>query len=545
LSVEEQFYVIYPTLFLVLTTSRLRLSMRGRLATGLALVIVASYWFSIVQTASHPTAAYFSPFTRAWELALGALVAVGTSWLKRMPARVAAVLTWVGLAAILGTTFIFNNQSAYPGSLVAIPVVGAAMIIAGGVAVPRYGVESLLGLPPFRWLGKLSYSLYLWHWPILIIAAERLGKSTLSVGENLLLVLLALALSAATYTFVENPIRHSRLPSKQSVGFGVGLVATTVVALSVLTATETAGVAGYRVIPAANGRIILKQVAAASRITALPASIEPSLSEAGKDYAGPGGGLRYGCASTPRVWAMNRNPCTLGDVTGLHLMVVYGDSHILMWLPALDDIAISNHWRLVVLAKYFCPAGIVTPANFPGFGPIGRPDEHCNTWHTWAVQEINKLRPNMLIVSQDDTYGKPGSGSFSFRQWEEGLTKLYDTIAAPSIKRVMLGNIPLLPQSGPTCLAEHPRAIQACSASLQASLPPLDQAERAAAASSNALYVDPTPWFCSTRCTAVIGDYDVYLNQHHVTATYATYLQNALSNALGFRQVHESVTASP
>jgi peptidoglycan/LPS O-acetylase OafA/YrhL len=158
LSVEEQFYVIYPTLFLVLTKSRLRLSMRGRLATGLAFVIVASYWFSIVQTASHPTAAYFSPFTRAWELALGALVAVGTSWLKQIPSTVAAGLTWVGLAAVLVAAFIFDDRSAYPGSLAALPVLGAAMIIAGGVAVPRYGAESLLGLPPFRWLGKLSYS---------------------------------------------------------------------------------------------------------------------------------------------------------------------------------------------------------------------------------------------------------------------------------------------------------------------------------------------------------------------------------------------------
>src|SRR5664280_2657515 len=163
LSVEEQFYVVYPTLFLLVARVRGRFSLRTRMSVALGVVIVASYWLSVTQTASHPASAYFSPFTRAWELALGALVAVSTTWLKHLPAQVAALLTWAGLAAIVYSAFVFNAQTAYPGSLVAVPVVGAGLIIAGGVAVPRAGAESLLGLGPFRWLGKLSYSLYLWH----------------------------------------------------------------------------------------------------------------------------------------------------------------------------------------------------------------------------------------------------------------------------------------------------------------------------------------------------------------------------------------------
>jgi peptidoglycan/LPS O-acetylase OafA/YrhL len=274
LSVEEQFYVVYPTLFLLVARAKGRLSLRARMAISLGVVIVGSYGLSIVQTTSHPATAYFSPFTRAWELALGALVAVSTAWLKQIPGQIGAVLTWAGLAAIGYSALAFNAQTAYPGSLVAVPVVGAALIIAGGVAIPRFGAETLLGLLPFRWLGKLSYSLYLWHWPILIIAAEHLGKTSLPVGDNLLLVLLALAISVITYRVIENPIRHWRLPSRQSVGAGVGLVLATVVLLSVIISARTAAPAKYRVIPAANSQVVLNQVAAATRITTVSKSIE-------------------------------------------------------------------------------------------------------------------------------------------------------------------------------------------------------------------------------------------------------------------------------
>ncbi len=154
LSVEEQFYVVYPTLFLVIAKMRGRWSFEARMAFSLCGVIVASYWLSVTQTVSQPIAAYFSPLTRAWELALGALVAVASTWLRRIPAKGAALLTWTGLAAILVAAFDFGAQTTYPGSLVAVPVVGAALVIAGGLAVPRAGAEWLLGQAPVRMAGS-------------------------------------------------------------------------------------------------------------------------------------------------------------------------------------------------------------------------------------------------------------------------------------------------------------------------------------------------------------------------------------------------------
>ena len=180
------------------------------------------------------------PFTRAWELALGALVAVATPWLLRAPRVLNGVLTWLGVGAIAFSAVAFGADTAYPGSLVAIPVLGAALVIAGGMAAPKWAAESVLGLRPFRWVGRISYSLYLWHWPILIIAADQAGKTSLPFRDNVFWLLFALALSVGTYTLVENPIRHARVLSRglAPIALGAVLIAATLAVSTVALSTE-------------------------------------------------------------------------------------------------------------------------------------------------------------------------------------------------------------------------------------------------------------------------------------------------------------------
>ena len=528
LSVEEQFYFVYPTLFLLIARLKGRLSQQTKMVIVLVLVIVVSYWFSVTQTAAQPTAAYFSPFTRAWELALGALVAVGTPWLKNMPALGAAALTWVGLAAIAVAAFAFTAQTPYPGSLVAFPVFGAALVIAGGVAAPWLGAERLLGLGPFQWFGKRSYSLYLWHWPILIIAVEHAGKSSLPLADNLLLILLAVVISMASYRLVENPIRHWKLPSSTTVAAGIITVVATVLILSLVIRLESTQGApsGQRAAP--NVHAVLREVDAARSITKVPDTLSPGLAQAATDYGGRD--ENYSCEAGETQ--TTEKLCYLGDVRARRLLIVYGDSHAVMWLPAFISIAKSAHMKLLVLGKPYCPAANVVVASPPGLGAPGSPYVACEGWHRWAVRVINRLSPSMLIVSQDSTYSAPGPTGFTSLQWQNGLTNLFNEISGSHTERVFLGNIPILSQSGPTCLSVHLDDAQACSRPTTLSYRHLDQAEYSVTSSLGIRYIDPTPWFCSKVCTAIVGSYCVYMDTFHVSAVYAAYLHKALAQAI-------------
>ncbi len=234
LSVEEQFYLLYPTLFILAALSWKRVGIRPKLTILLVFSVMASFAWSIHQTSANSVAAFFSPFTRAWELALGALVAVASLQLAKLPRTLAAVMTWAGLGGILVAAFTYSSATPYPGAAVALPVISTALIVAGGMARPMAGAEVLLRVPPFQWMGKLSYSLYLWHWPILIIAAQHVGHS-LSVEDNLLLVFVALGLSVGSYFLVENPIRHWKFLTRSS-GRSVSLGAL-LIALSLALAT--------------------------------------------------------------------------------------------------------------------------------------------------------------------------------------------------------------------------------------------------------------------------------------------------------------------
>jgi peptidoglycan/LPS O-acetylase OafA/YrhL len=164
-----------------------------------------------MQTRSNATWAYFSPLTRAWELALGALVAVlATAAARVRPSWLIELLSLCGIAGIMVSALVLNSSTHYPGSAVALPVISTALLIAAGCANPRTLVGRALAIRPMQWIGARSYSLYLWHWPFLIIAAEYLGHD-LSAAQSTGLLLLALAATAITYRLIENPVRHARV----------------------------------------------------------------------------------------------------------------------------------------------------------------------------------------------------------------------------------------------------------------------------------------------------------------------------------------------
>jgi peptidoglycan/LPS O-acetylase OafA/YrhL len=212
LAVEEQFYLVYPAVIVAFLAVPGRWSVRIRLAVGIAAIAFLSFADSLASSHVGELGAYYLPFGRAWELGVGALLAIGTGAAEKINRTTAAVITWAGLAVILVAAWTISLQrAAYPGWIAAVPVLGTAMVIAGGSPVPPRGAEALLRLAPFRKVGQWSYSWYLWHWPFLVIAADAAHTVVLrsSIAKNLLVVGLALVVSAASYHFIENPIRRS------------------------------------------------------------------------------------------------------------------------------------------------------------------------------------------------------------------------------------------------------------------------------------------------------------------------------------------------
>ncbi|MDY7090150.1 MAG: acyltransferase [Actinomycetota bacterium] len=195
LAVEEQFYVVWPAAIVLLIWLGFRWAIGYWLAAGVA----ASLAFSIWQTG---TWSYFSPLTRAWELGAGCLLALVATRLDRIPRRLATALAGIGLSLIVIAALTFDETTPFPGYAATLPVVATVLVLAGRG-------DSVLGRPPLVWLGRLSYSFYLWHWPVLVIAEQAYGE-TLPATTRALLVLGSLGLAVVTYFAVEDPFRRSR-----------------------------------------------------------------------------------------------------------------------------------------------------------------------------------------------------------------------------------------------------------------------------------------------------------------------------------------------
>lgn len=549
LAVEEQFYLVWPLVFLAVTSVAPRVNLKRKLAPVLLLVIVASFAWSAVQTNTNVTWAFFSPLTRAWELAVGALLAVSLAQIHQIPRAFAAWLSWSGLAAIGASALLLDGGTLFPGYAAALPVFGTAMVVAGGSIAPRAGAERLLGFLPFQVLGKWSYALYLWHWPILIIAEQRAGHE-LALLENLGLVGCALALAALTHYIVENPVRYAsplvrnRWASLSAgaclvvAGFGLcqwqlqnGVPETRIVPAHEIDVMQLPDSTAADVDPVAE---VLALVSASPAISSLPDDVMPDLQRAVMDFAwlppwGRGCLVDWDVVASP--------PCVFGDPNGSRTVAVLGDSHAAMWMGSLDEIGRRQHWKVIILTKTGCPAitlDLFRPVVF-GRNTVTAAYGHCATWLTSAIARINQVAPDAVILAScngcDSVVDSRGE-LISRSAWTAGLQETLRRVSPPNTVKVVLGDIPRW-YGSLDCLALKPNEIQDCSkptATVAGATYNAD--ERAAADAERASFVDVAPWFCTAVCSPVVGNMVVYSNDSHLTATYALSLVGALESVL-------------
>ncbi len=540
LAVEEQFYVVWPLLIMLAALTFRHIALRLRLGVVLTALIIGSLAWSVYQTADNGTAAYFSPFTRTCELAAGALLAVLVPQLLGRSRRIGVALSWTGLAGIVAIALWYTPETMFPGLAVVLPVGASVALVAGGTIAPGGGAELLLKQLPFQWLGKLSYSLYLWHWPLLVIPAQHAGRE-LSVLENLGICVVAIGISAATYFLVENPVRSWRALTSRapqiSIGFGV-----TMVALSLSTTTLMAAMnpvphedvieiaeADASELPTPN--VVIQEVEAATLLSDWPEQ-PPRL--ANPAYSDECNVTRADTTSAA---------CVHGDPNATRTIVVYGDSHGAMWIPAFDEIGRRGGWQVVQLTKPGCQV-----PDYPSYSnTLGREYTECAEFREFAVDKIAEIQPDVVVVTsarKGALLAKDGKSTTDGLEeaWASGLGSVLDRIAPNTDRMIVLGDMAYPAQGGIDCLTAHESDVMACSTPVSdAVYADHNTMEQQVAEDHGAEYVNTIPWFCTDdTCPAVIGGLTTRRDAHHVAENYAHWLSVALGEETGLLSSEEA-----
>ncbi|MFD6062319.1 peptidoglycan/LPS O-acetylase OafA/YrhL [Rhodococcus wratislaviensis] len=547
LGVEEQFYLLWPALiigvaWLVRRRAR-RLDADNPPSTTpylivLAVVAAVSFAVSLDWTRTLPPWAFFSLPTRAWELAAGGLVALSVRHWQRLPSVVAAAAGWAGFGLIVVACFRLGETTPYPGTAALVPVVGTVLVIGAGCAAPRLGVGRSLSLPPMRAVGRVSYSWYLWHWPVLLLAPIVLGRS-LDLTDRLAMVMVSAGLAGLTLVLVENPVRFAaplRRSASRSLVLGGAVTAIAVCAALVLliarpvpvghgaaatalTVSAPAESAPPTVDPRdAAVHDMTAQVQAAvgesAGLQAVPSNLSPPLADAPADKPEV---FVNGCV---RSWLeVGQDECASGDVASPTTVALVGDSHAAMWAPAFESAAEQNHWRLETMGKVTCPL-LDLPLTSPY---LGREYTECEEWRGEVVDRLRAERPRLVVLSMSRRYGADFGFTVYGQAWLDSLTRLVTELRATGSAVLVLGPIPDPQSTVPTCLSAHLDDATACSPPRPVAVNDAGvAAEAAATAAGGGRYADLTSLFCTTeRCPVIVGNDLVYRDDNHLTLEHA------------------------
>lgn len=557
LGVEEQFYltwapIILGTAWLIRLVGRRSrteaTSSRRPYLVVLALIAAASFALCLVASYWAPFVGFFSLPTRAWQLAIGGVVALTATQWHRLPPRIAAVVGLAGLALILLACNQLNESTVYPGTAALLPTLGAALVIGAGCATPTRGCGRMLALAPMLAIGRISYSWYLWHWPVLIFAPLLVGHP-LGLAGRLAAVLFSAVLAVLTLRFVENPLRFAapiRNSAWRSLGLGAASTAVAVaacVALLVvvpapvgrgtpttpltLTATPVPAGSGVDAYNAAVQEVFAQAqaaVAASADLRAVPSNLQPPLADAAaelnKVYAN-------GCLLS--AWQIQQPDCASGDTGSSTTVTVVGDSNAAMWQPAFREVVDQRHWRLQMFNKAGCPLLELPTLS----AQLKREYTECERWRGEVAAKLKAEPPRLIVLTMWRQYGRDGykTGFSAYDPaWLASLTRMVRQLRGTGAEVLVLGPAPDPQSVVPVCLSGHLDDAVACAPpkSLAVNQSGI-AAETAATEAGGGHYADVTDLFCtSDRCPVIVGNTLVFLDMTHLTVEYSRQLAPAI-----------------
>jgi peptidoglycan/LPS O-acetylase OafA/YrhL len=563
LALEEQFYVVWPVLLLLVSRAKNRMRAISVTVGGLFVVsFVACLWY----TKHSPVWAFYLLPTRAWELLAGAALAVVGTRTLRFPADMRASLGWCGVLGLIVSVLSISDHTVFPGWAALLPVASTVLIVGAGGEATRQGPVLLLRWRPLQWVGQRSYAIYLWHWPVYILAEAKWGP--LSATQRAGAMTLSIGLAALSYTFVETPVRHARwltAQARRSLAVGAALVGAGA-AVSVLTfsaslqlsgggavaapsltdpptsapastsaspssdaagatdsspSTEapassapptTSGARTLAELVSKNSAIVEQSIAA----SAVPSNLTPGLNDARVDLPSI---YHDGCLLDPGI--IHAKTCIYGNPTGTIKVALVGDSHAAQWFPALDAAAKSEGWQLLVLVKKGCSA-----ADFKTFDEASRPRTDCAPWKQDVVSRLTDYRPDIVFASSFRYRLAfrplvPSSEGF----WKTSVSTGMRLFRPLTKHLVWLSDTPHPVGVAISCLSGHVRNASACLLDrADADRAPMVRAEQAAAAENDAVFVHTDDWFCNpTKCVVMMGNVMTYRDDNHITATMSNY----------------------
>jgi peptidoglycan/LPS O-acetylase OafA/YrhL len=579
LGVEEQFYLFWPALMAVtagaaFAAGRHEAGLR-RVAAALGVVFVLSLAVSLWLTSVAQPWAFFSLPARAWELALGGLLALPAA-ARFVPLRLAPWLGWAGVALIVAAGLLITATTAFPGVAALVPTLGSALVIASGLHIkspsgvpvdpaPERAVwtrivqsaspAAVLSLPPLQFLGRISYSLYLWHWPILVLPAAA-SLTPLPPSTVVALAALAIAVAAASERWVERPIRSGRFvglaprPSLAYAGMLPVLVAAIAVSSNFAAAHRLSGsgaaVGGSTrdvVVPTASLAALPVSSSAPSGSAPstspslpplaagpVPADLVPSLANALDDLP-----VIYSDGCHLDIPTTASGSCVYGNPSSTTTVVLFGDSHAAQWFPALERLANEHFWRLVSLTKSSCP-----PAELTVWDSIDkRAYAECDMWRQAVFARIAAEHPALVVVANARDYEITVDGVLApvtehADLWGAALKRTLLTLEASAAHVVVIGDTPSSTSDPPSCLSSNLLNAGACAVPYVQAVDPVQAAEQAAiAAAAGAGWIDPAPLVCrSDPCPAILGRFLIYRDGGHLTATYARAIAEPLFTLL-------------
>ncbi|TJW43505.1 MAG: acyltransferase [Mesorhizobium sp.] len=511
LSVEEQFYLAWPTLLLL--AAWLRPGRRTAiLAIGLAGIVSFAFcaWLTAV---SQPWAFYFSPL-RAWEFAAGGLATMAPAGFWRDRPLLATVQALIGLALIAAAYLMISEESAFPGVIALVPVAGTVLVLlsgsGAGQSTARNLPNALLSLPPMQWLGKLSYSLYLWHWPVIVFAPMIIPN--LTVAQRLACAAVTLALSAFTYRCIENPIRRN--------GWLMAGAARALVPAAALTGAGV--VAAY-----GNARFAEHNFSPEQRIIAESAAQKSTVRAANR-----------GCVLD--FATVKPKSCVFGAKNAERSVVLFGDSHADHWSTPLIEAARKNNYRVTTYLKSSCRASRVTTWNWR----MKRDYTECDQWREQSIKDIIASHPQLVVISEYSIGNVIRESPEEWKhvnwdeEWRTGLRWTLGAFSQAGIKVAVIRDVPYNGSYIDKCVA---RALWRGQAPDVCDTPRVMAANDDIAATErdivrtipNATYIDMTDRFCDqTTCHAFIDGKLAFRDRHHLATPFAETLEQPMEHAL-------------